>query len=74
MGSSGGLIPFTIPELSIYKSTRRRGFAKTEIYLRDRDTHEIVHHSGPVEGSTHRVSKTYFFVFETRESDTERLE
>jgi len=74
MGSSGGLIPFTIPELAIYKSTRRRGFAKTEIYLRDRDTHEIVHHSGPVEGATHRVSKTYFFVFETRESDTERLE
>jgi len=74
MGSSGGLIPFTVPELAIYKSTRREGFAKTEIYLLDRDTDEIVHHSGPVEGAAHRISRTYFFVFETRKSDTKRLE
>jgi hypothetical protein len=74
MGSSGGLIPFTIPELALYKISRRKGFAKAEIYLVDRDTDEIVHHSGPVEGSTYRISKTYFFVFETRKSDVERLE
>jgi hypothetical protein len=73
-GSSGGMIPFTVPELAIYKSTRREGFAKTEIYLLDRDTDEIVHHSGPVEGTAYRLSKTYLFVFETRESDMERLD
>jgi hypothetical protein len=73
-GSSGGLIPFTIPELALYKNTLRRGFAKAEIFLVDRETDEIVHHSGPVEGSAFRQAKTYFFVFETRESDTTRLE
>jgi len=74
MGSQGGLIPFTIPELALYKNTLRRGFAKTEIYLVDLETMKIIHHSGPVEGLASRRSKTYFFVFETRESDTTRLE
>jgi hypothetical protein len=74
MGASGGLIPFTIPELAFYKNTLRRGVAKTEIFLVDLETNEIVHHSGPVEGTAFRRSKTFFFVFETRESDTTRLE
>jgi hypothetical protein len=73
-GSAGGVIPFTIPELALYKNTLRRGFAKTEIYLVDLETDAIVHHSGPVEGSAFRRSQTYFFVFETRKSDTTRLE
>jgi len=74
MGSAGGFIPFTIPELALYKNTLRRGFAKTEIYLVDLETKKIIHHSGPVEGAAYRRSKTFFFVFETRESDTTRLE
>jgi hypothetical protein len=74
MGSTGGLIPFTVPELALYKTTHREGFAKTEIYLLDRDTSEVVHHSGPVEGAAYRLSKTYLFVFDTNKSDTERLE
>ncbi len=74
MGSQGGFIPFTIPELALYKNTLRKGFAKTEIYLVDLETGEVVHHSGPVEGATYRQSKTFFFVFETRKSDTTRLE
>jgi hypothetical protein len=74
MGSQGGLIPFTIPELALYKNTLRRGVAKTEIFLVDLETGKIVHHSGPVEGAAYRRSKTFFFVFETRDSDTTRLE
>ncbi|MFV1978156.1 MAG: hypothetical protein ACC649_02275 [Myxococcota bacterium] len=74
MGSQGGFIPFTIPELALYKNTLRRGVAKTEIYLVDLETKKIIHHSGPVEGAAYRQSKTYFFVFETRDSDTHRLE
>jgi hypothetical protein len=73
-GSQGGLIPFTIPELALYKNTLRSGFAKTEIFLMDLKAQKIIHHSGPVEGATSRRSKTFFFVFETRESDTTRLE
>ncbi len=73
-GSPGGVIPFTIPELALYKNTLRKGFAKTEIYLMDLETKKIVHHSGPVEGTAYRRSKTFFFVFETRKSDTTRLE
>jgi hypothetical protein len=73
-GSQGGVIPFTIPELTLYKNTLRRGFAKTEIYLVDLETDKIVHHSGPMEGAAYRRSKTFFFFFETRESDTTRLE
>jgi hypothetical protein len=73
-GSAGGLIPFTIPELSIYKTTTRRGFAKTEIHVMDVASSEVVHRSGPVEGSAYRRSNTYLFVFETRKSDTTRLE
>jgi hypothetical protein len=73
-GSRGILLPFSIPELPLYKNTLRRGVAKIEIHLVDLATKKIVHHSGPVEGSAFRRSKTYFFVFESRESDTTRLE
>ena len=73
-GSSGGLIPFTVPELALYKNTLRQGFAKAEIYLVDLETQKIIHRAGPVEGTAYRRSKTYFFVFESRESDTTRLE
>jgi len=73
-GSQGGFIPIKIPELAIYKNTLRRGVAKLEIHLVDRETARIVHQSGPVEGNAYRQSRTYFFVFETRETDTTRLE
>jgi hypothetical protein len=74
MGSSGGFIPIKIPELALYKNTLRRGVAKAEIFLVDLETNEIVHHSGPVEGAAYRRSKTFLFFFETRDSDTTRLE
>jgi hypothetical protein len=74
MGSQGGFIPFTIPELALYKNTLRKGFAKTEIRLVERETDKVVHHSGPVEGSTYRRSRIFFFVFVTHKSDTTRLE
>jgi len=37
-GGSGGLIPFTIPALALYKNTLRQGFAEAEIYLVDLET------------------------------------
>jgi hypothetical protein len=73
-GSSGGFIGIKIPELALYKNTLRRGVAKTEIFLVDLETHKAVHHSGPVEGAAYRRSKTFFFFFESRDSDTRRLE
>ncbi|MBW2494544.1 MAG: hypothetical protein JRE43_07305, partial [Deltaproteobacteria bacterium] len=73
-GSGSVLIPVAIPELPLYKNTLRRGVAKLEIHLVDLGTHQTVHRSGPVEGSAFRRSKTFFFVFESRDSDTTRLE
>lgn len=73
-GSPGGLIPFTIPELAIFKNTVRKGFAKTEIQLVERETRKVIHHSGPVEGATYRRSRIYLFVFVTHKSDTTRLD
>jgi hypothetical protein len=73
--SRGGIfLPFRFPELALYKNTLRRGVAKIEIYLVDLETNRVVHHSGPVEGATYRESKTYFFFFESRDTDTIRLE
>jgi hypothetical protein len=74
MGSSGGVTGIKIPELALYKNTLRRGFAQAEISLVDLETTNLAHHSGPVEGATYRRSKTFFFFFETRDSDTTRLE
>jgi hypothetical protein len=74
-GTSGGiLLPFRFPDLTLYKNTLRRGVAKTEIYLVNLETNKVVHHSGPVEGATYRESKTYFFFFNSSDSDTTRLE
>jgi hypothetical protein len=73
-GTSGGFIPITIPELALYKRVRLTGFAKTEIALVDHKTGGVIHRSGPVQGSTHRVAKTYFFVFNTVKTDTSRLD
>ncbi len=74
LGTSGGFIPITIPELALFKRTRLEGFAKTEIALIDHKTGGVIHRSGPVQGSTHRVTNTYFLFFRTVETDTSRLD
>lgn len=73
-GTQGGFIPFTIPELMLFKRTKREGFARVEIALIDRMNGGVVHRSGPVEGTTERRSITILFVFGFTRSDTNRLE
>jgi hypothetical protein len=73
MGGSA-LIPFTIPELALYKTVRLDGFAKTEIALLDRKKGGVVHRSGPTYGLTYGLSRTILFVFRSRWTDTTRLE
>ena len=51
-GTGGGFIPFTIPELALYKRTRTEGFAKAEFALVDHHTGELIHRSEPVIGTT----------------------
>jgi hypothetical protein len=73
-GTSGGFIPITIPELLFYRKARREGFAKVEIALFNRPDGGVVHRSGPVQGTTKRVTTTILFVFSWSRSDTSRLE
>lgn len=73
-GTGGGFIPFTIPELALYKKTRTEGFAKAEFALVDPNTGAMVHRSDPVIGTTWRTSWTLFFVFSWSKTDTTRLE
>jgi hypothetical protein len=61
--AGGGFIPFTIPELALYKKTRTSGFARAEFVLADPNSGEIVHRSAPVEGNTRGESTTLFIVF-----------
>ena len=73
-GTAGGFIPITIPELALFKRTRREGFAKTEIALVDHKNGAVIHRSGPVQGSAFRTTRTYLLVFRTLETDTGRLD
>jgi hypothetical protein len=74
-GTNGSsLIPFTIPELAFYKTVRLDGFAKTEIALLDHKTGGVLHRSGPTYGMTYARSRTVFFIFRRRWTDTTRLE
>jgi hypothetical protein len=73
-GSAGGFVPFTIPELMLYRRTLREGFAKAEIALVEVETGGLVHRSGPVEGTARRTHTTVFFVFHFSDGDVERLE
>jgi hypothetical protein len=66
-GSS--IVPFTIPELALFKRTRVRGFARAEYALVDRHTGAIIERSDPVEGSTRGQSTTLLMVFTWDESD-----
>jgi hypothetical protein len=71
---SSWLIPFTIPELALYKTVRLDGFAKVEIALLDHRNGGVVQRSGPAYGLTYGLARTIFFVFRDRWTDTTRLE
>jgi len=73
-GTGGGFIPFTIPELALYRKTRTEGFAQAEFALVDHHTGELVHRSEQVIGTTWSERTVVFFVFSWRKTDTARPE
>ncbi len=70
----GGLIPFTIPELALYRTQRSNGFAKLELTLLDHRSGGVVHRSGPEMAATYARSRTLLFVFRSRWTDVTRFE
>ena len=73
-GTDGGIFPFTIPELALYKRTRREAFARTELVLVDNREGGILHRSGPIQGSAQRTTTTVLLVFRTVDSDLDPLD
>lgn len=67
--AGGGFIPFTIPELALFKRTRVNGFAHAEFALVDPASGAVVERSAPVEGNSQRESTTLFMVFTWESSD-----
>jgi hypothetical protein len=74
-GASGSsLIPFTIPEVALYKTRRRDGFAKLGIALLDPRSGTVVHHSGPEMATSYARTRTLMLVFRRRWTDITRFE
>ena len=71
---AGGLIPFTIPELAIYKTQRRDGFAKHALALLDHRSGGVVHRSAPEPGASYARTRTLMFVFLRRWTDVTRFD
>jgi hypothetical protein len=69
--AGGGLVPFTIPELSLFKRTRTSGFAHAEFALVDPNSGEVLERSHPVEGNTRGDSTTVLMVFSWEDTDLE---
>ena len=70
----GGLVPFTIPELVLFRTRRREGFAKLELALLDHRSGGVVHRSGPEMAATFARSRTILFVFRRRWADVTPFE
>lgn len=71
--AGGGFIPFTIPELALYKRTRTSGFAQAEFALADLESGKIIEHSDPVEGNTRGETTTLFMVFSWDDTDIKSI-
>jgi hypothetical protein len=67
--AGGGFIPFTIPELALYKRTRTSGFAQAEFALVDPHSGKVLERSDPVEGRTRAQATTLLMVFSWAETD-----
>lgn len=66
------LIPFSLPELALYKATRLTGFAKLELVITDRRRGGVEHRSGPARAETYwRIRQIPFSTSIT--TDTSRL-
>jgi hypothetical protein len=74
VGGGGGLIPFTLPELALYKRTRTSGFAHAEYTLVDPDSGQIIEQSEPVEGNTRGESTTVLMIFTWDSTDIPSLQ
>jgi hypothetical protein len=59
-GTSTGNIPFSTPEIAIYKNTRQRGFASVSFVAYRADTGEYITSSGPYIGRTIRDDFWFF--------------
>jgi hypothetical protein len=73
-GTAGGFIPFTIPEVALYKKVRMEGFAKAEYALVDPHTGAVVHRSAPAQGDTWAEQTTLLLIFSWGRTDTSRLD
>jgi len=73
-GTNGGFFPITIPELAIYKRTRREAFARTKVVLSDHKRGGVLHSSGPVQGSAQRTTTTVLFVIDWVRTDLTPLD
>jgi hypothetical protein len=74
MGTDGGgVIPFTIPELALFKRTRTSGFARAEFALVDPESGEVIERSEPVEGHSDGESTTVLMIFAWEKTDVEPL-
>lgn len=69
----GGVIPFTIPELALFKRTRTSGFARAEFALVDMRSGEVIQRSDPVEGNSEGEATTVLMVFSWDKTDIEPL-
>lgn len=67
--AGGGIVPFTIPELALYRRTRTSGFAQAEFALADPNSGAIIERSDPVEGNTRGESTTVLMIFSWDETD-----
>lgn len=67
--SGGGIIPFTIPELALFKRTHTSGFAQAEFALADPNSGEIIGRSDHVQGNTRGESTTVLLVFSWDSTD-----
>lgn len=70
----GGLIPFTVPELALFKIGRLDGFAKLELALFEHRSGGVVYRSGPAMAATYQRSRTILFVFTRRWTDVTRFQ
>ena len=68
-GNNSTQVPVGIPELSIYKNLRQRGFASVAVVARWADTGELVTSTGPATGQTQRRDYWFFGIGPTTRGD-----
>lgn len=67
------VLPFSTPEIALYKAQDQEGFAKTEIVIVDLKRGGVAHHAGPTRGRTYAHNRQILF-FGWYTTDTSRRE